>query len=158
MCFHIIDLYRGKVKFHWWFKLIISSFSQFPRIRFRDEWTQLVSPPVSIPSALRALDVWSRANVDNRYMPRSVWQDFNAIRGRFKSSSSTLIYDPGREIIYPGILHPHLVDYVSYGQADFLQAPHHLVHCCPANLETRPPFSISFVNMALRQNSTYAQW
>ena len=42
----------------------------------------------------------------------------------------------GREIIYPGILYPQLVDYITYDQTDILQAPHHIVLCCPANLET----------------------
>ena len=69
-------------------------------------------------------------------MTRSVWPDFNAIRGSFKTSSGTLTDDPGGEIIYPDVLHPHLVDFVSYDQTDSLQAPHDIVVCCPANLKT----------------------
>ena len=38
-CFHIIDLYRGKIKFEWWLELIILVLSNFTRIRFLDEWT-----------------------------------------------------------------------------------------------------------------------
>ena len=33
-------------------------------------------------------------------------------------------------------MRPQLVDYVHYGNTDFLQAPHHIVLCCPANLDT----------------------
>ena len=33
-------------------------------------------------------------------------------------------------------MRPQLVDYVQYANTDFLQAPHHVVLCCPANLET----------------------
>ena len=38
-CFHIIDLYRGKLKFEWWLEMIIAILSGYPRIRFLDEWT-----------------------------------------------------------------------------------------------------------------------
>ena len=50
--------------------------------------------------------------------------------------SETLSNDPGRELIYHGAVRPQLVDYVQYTNTDFLQAPHHIVLCCPANLET----------------------
>ena len=32
LCFHIIDWYRGKVKFAWWLELIITCFTTYPRI------------------------------------------------------------------------------------------------------------------------------
>ena len=37
LCFHLIDWYRGKVKFHWWLELIITCFISYPRIRLLDE-------------------------------------------------------------------------------------------------------------------------
>ena len=43
---------------------------------------------------------------------------------------------PAREIVYPGALRPQLFDCVRYYNSDFLQAPHHIALCCPANLET----------------------
>ena len=43
---------------------------------------------------------------------------------------------PGREIIYPGALHPNLVDYKSYDVTDFLQAQGDIALACPAALET----------------------
>ena len=33
LCFHLIDWYRGKVKFRWWLELIITCFTDYPRIR-----------------------------------------------------------------------------------------------------------------------------
>ena len=57
ICFHIIPIIRGKVKFQWWFELLISIFAQFPRIRILDDWTHAFSPPVAIPSALSDLEV-----------------------------------------------------------------------------------------------------
>ena len=78
-CFHTIDLYRGKIKFEWWLELIIAVLSNFSRIRFLDEWTHSFPSPVSLQSALHALDTWSRANIDNQSLPRSVWQDLGAI-------------------------------------------------------------------------------
>ena len=59
------------------------------------------------------VDVWSRANVDNRSLPRSVWQDVGAIEGRYMFDSSLLDNEPGREIIYSVALRPHLLNYIS---------------------------------------------
>ena len=91
---------------------------------------------VSIQSVLSALVMWSRAIVDNRSLPRSVWQDVNTIKGHFKPGSTISDHDPGREIICPGVLYPQLVDFITYDQTDCFQAPHHIVLCCHANLET----------------------
>ena len=46
LCFHIIDWYRGKVKFAWWLKLIITCFPNYPRIRLLDEWTHTFEIPL----------------------------------------------------------------------------------------------------------------
>ena len=136
-CFNVIDLYRGQVKFEWWLELIIAVLSNFSRIRFLDEWTHSFPRPVSLQSALHALDTWSRANIDNQSLPRSVWQDFGAIKSRLPNAGSeALSNDPGRELIYHGTVRPQLVDYVQYANTDFLQAPNHIVLCCPVNLET----------------------
>ena len=136
-CFHVIDLFRGKVKFKWWQELIIAVLSNFSQIRFLDEWTHSFQQPVSLQSALHALDTWSRAIIDNQSLPRSVWQDFGAIKGRLPNAcSDALSNDPGRELIYHGAVRPQLVDHVQYANTDFLQAPHHIVLCCPANPET----------------------
>ena len=136
-CFHIIDLYRGKVKFEWWLEVIILVLSNFSRIRFLGEWTYSFPQPVSTQSALHALDTWSRANIDNQSLPRSVWQDSDAIKGSLPNAyNDSLTNDPGRELNYHGAARPQLVDYVHYANTDFLQAPHHIVFCCPPNLET----------------------
>ena len=37
LCFHIIDLYCGKLEIRWWFELIIASLSKIPGIQFLDE-------------------------------------------------------------------------------------------------------------------------
>ena len=99
LCFHIIDLYRGKVKFQWWFELIIAFLPHFPRIRFLDEWNHSFSPPIPVQSTLSALNVWPRANIDNRSLQRSVWQDLDTNKGCSKSNSGLLDNEPGREII-----------------------------------------------------------
>ena len=99
-CFHVIDLYCGKIKFEWWLELIITVISYFPRIRFLDEWTHTFLEPVSIHSALHALDTWSRANIDNQSLPRSVWQKLSGIKGNQQNPcDEPLTEDPGREII-----------------------------------------------------------
>ena len=59
------------------------------------------------------------------------------IKGRLANvCNDALSNDPGRELIYHGAVRPQLVDDVQYANTDFLQAPHHIVLCCPANLET----------------------
>ena len=70
--------------------------------------------------------MWSRANVDNRSLPRLVWQDLGAINGRCEFNSSSLDDTPGPDIIYPGTLRPQLMNYISYDHTDFPQAPNHL--------------------------------
>ena len=93
--------------------------------------------PVSHQSALHALNTWSRANIDNQSLPRSVWQDLGAIKSSLPNACNDLLTnDPGRELVYHGAARPQLVDYVHYANTDFLQAPHHNVLCYPANLET----------------------
>ena len=52
--------------------------------------------PNLLLSILSALDVLSRANVDNRSLPRSVWQDMGAIKGRCEFGSNTLNNTPGQ--------------------------------------------------------------
>ena len=82
LCFHLIDWYRGKIKFRWWLELIITCFTDYPRIRLLDEWTHTFEEPLQVKAAVSTLDTWVRANVDNQALPRSVWQDLAAIQGR----------------------------------------------------------------------------
>ena len=120
-CFHIIDLYRCKIKFEWWLELIVLVLSNFSRIRFLDEWTHSFPQPVSLHSALHALDTWSRANIDNHSLPRYVWQDLGAIKGSLPNAcNDPLTNDSGLELVYHGAARPQLVDYVHYANTDFL--------------------------------------
>ena len=135
LCFHIVDLYRGKLQFWWWLELIITLFANFPRIRFLDDWTHSFKQPVTIHTALGTLDAWSTANVDNQSLSRFFWQDLTAIRGKnhFDPADEK---GPGRQIVFPGALRPNLVDYIVYDQTDFSQLQGHVAMCCPADLNT----------------------
>ena len=135
LCFHIVDLYRGKLRFRWWLELIITLFASFPRIRLLDDWTHSFTEPVTIHTALGTLDSWSTANVDNQSLSRSVWQDLSAIRGQNHMDPADE-KGPGRQIVFPGALRPNLVDYIVYDQTDFLQVQGHVAICCPADLNT----------------------
>ena len=135
LCFHIVDLYRGKLRFRWWLELIITLFASFPRIRLLDDWTHSFTEPVTIHTALGILDSWSTANVDNQSLSRSVWQDLSAIRGQNHIDPADE-KGPGRQIVFPGALRPKLVDYIVYDQTDFLQVQGHVAICCPAVLNT----------------------
>ena len=136
LCFHIIDWYRGKVKFAWWLELIITCFPNYPRIRLLDEWTHTFEIPLPPKAVLSTLDTWVRASSDNRAMPGSVWQDLAAIQGRTPRVCLPADNGPGREIIYPGILHPAPTEHLSYDVTDLLQVKGDIVLACPADLET----------------------
>ena len=136
LCFHIIDWYRGKVKFPWWMELIITCFPTYPRNRLLDEWTHTFEMPRSTKAALGTLDIWIEANSDNRAMLRSVWQDLASIQGRIPRVCLPPDNGPGREIVYPGVLYPNLVEYISYDVTDLLQAEGDIALPCPADLDT----------------------
>ena len=121
LCFHIIDWYRGKVKFAWWLELIITCFTNYPRIRLLDQWTHTFEIPLPPKAALSTLDTWVKASSDNRAMPRSVWQDLAAIQGRTPRVCLPADNGPGREIIYQGVLYPAPTENLSYDVTDFLQ-------------------------------------
>ena len=136
LCFHLIDWYRGKVKFRWCLELIITCFTDYPRIRLLDEWTHTFEEPLQVKAALSTLDTWVRANVDNQALQRSVWQDLAAMQGRTPRVCIPQDNGPGREIVYQGSLLPDIVEYISYDTTDFLQAEWHIALTCPADLET----------------------
>ena len=136
LCFHIIDWYRGKVKFAWWLELIITCFTTYPRIRLLDEWTHTFEIPLSPKAALSTLDTWVKASSDNRAMPRSVWQDLAAVQGRTPRVCLPADNGPGREIVYPGALYPNSAEHISYDVTDFLQVEGDIVLACPADLKT----------------------
>ena len=135
------------MNFQWWYELIIPP--HFPRVRFLDECIHTFSNSVSLQSSLRALEVWASAKVDNCSLQRSVWQDSGAIKICSNLGTDVLVVTPGREITHPGVLQAQLVDYISYDQTDFLQAPHRISMCCPANSSSgtysAAPFAMSFM-------------
>ena len=96
LCFHVIDWYRGKVKFRWWLELIITCFTDYPRIRLLDEWIHTFEEPLQVKAAISTLDIWVRANVDNQALPRSVWQDLASIQGRTPRVCIPADIGPGR--------------------------------------------------------------
>ena len=95
---------------------------------------------------MSALDVWSRVIVDNRSLPRSGWQYLGAIKKYQNLSAEVFDAAPGREIIYPGILQPQLVDSIDYDQTDFLQEHHHIAICWRMCKRILQPFAMSSMN------------
>ena len=83
LCFHIIDWYRGKVKFAWWLELIITCFTNYPRIRLLDEWTHTFEIPLPPKAALSTLDTGSgRAVIIERCHARrgKTWLQSRGVR------------------------------------------------------------------------------
>ena len=136
LCFHIVDWYRGKVKFAWSLELIITCFATYPRIRLLDEWSHTFEVPLFPNAALGTLDTWVKAGSDNRAMPRTVWQDLAAIQGRAPRVCLPSDNGPRREIVYPGALYPNSAEHVSYDETDLLQAEGDIVLACPDDLKT----------------------
>ena len=97
LCFHLIDWYRGEVKFRWWLELIITCFIDYPRNRLLDECTHTFEKPLQVKAAVSTLYTWVRANVDNQALPRSVWQDLAAIQGRIPRVCIPPDNGPGRK-------------------------------------------------------------
>ena len=124
------------MKFRWWLQLIITFFTDYPRIRLLDEWTHTFEEPLQVRAAVSTLDIWVRANVDNQALPRSVWQDLASIQGRTPRVCIPADYGPCRELVYLGNLPPDTVEYISYDTTDFLQVEGHIALTCPADLET----------------------
>ena len=133
LCFHLIDWYRGKVKFRWWLELIITCFTNYPSLRLLDKWIHNFEEPLQVRATLNTLDTSVRATVDNQALPRSVWQDLVAILGRTPRVSLPPDNGPGREIVYVGSLRPNMVEYISYDTTDFLQVEGHIALACPAD-------------------------
>ena len=119
------------MKFAWWLELIITCFTNYPRIRLLDEWTHTFEIPLSPKAALSTLDTWVKAGSDNR----SVWQDL-AVQGSTPRVCLPADNGPGREIIYPGVLYPAPTEHLSYDVSDFPQVEGDIVLACPADLET----------------------
>ena len=136
LCLHLIDWYRGKAKFRWWLELIITCFTDYPRIRLLDGWIHTFEEPLQFKAAISTLDIWVRGNVDNQALPRSVWQDLASIQGPTPRVCIPADNGPGQEIVYPGNLRPDTVEYISNDTTDFLQAESHIALTCPADLET----------------------
>ena len=124
------------MNFRWWLELIITCFTDYPRIRLLDERIHTFEEPLQVRAAVSTLDIWVRANVDNQALPRSVWQDLASIQGRTPRVCIPADNGPGREIVYPGNLRPDTVEYISCDTTDFLQAEGHIALTCPADLET----------------------
>ena len=124
------------MKFAWWLELFITFSTVYPRIRLLDDWTHTFENPLSPKAALGTLDVWTKANSDNRAIPRSAWQDLAYIQGRTPRTHPPSDNGPGRQIVYPGALYPNLVNYISYDVTDFLQAEGVIALVCPVDLET----------------------
>ena len=78
----------------------------------------------------------SRANVDNQALPRSVWQDLAAVKGRTPRVCLPPDNGPGCEILCPDSLRPNLVEYITYDMSDFLQFEGNIALACPSDLKT----------------------
>ena len=118
-------------------ELIITCFTNYPRIRLLDEWIHTFEIPLSPKAALSTLDTWVKASSDNRAIPRSVWQDLAAIQGCLAQVCLPADNGPGREIVYPGALCPNLAEHIPYDITDFLRAEGDIVLACPADLNTK---------------------
>ena len=106
LCLQLFDWYRGKVKFRWWFELIITCFVNYPVIRLLEAWNHTFEELLLVKAALCTLDTWVRANVDNQALPGSVWQDRATVNGRAPQICLPLTTDLGGRSYTPAAYVP----------------------------------------------------
>ena len=115
--------------------LIITCFTNYPRISLLVEWTHTFENPLPAKATIGTLDVWAKLDSENRALPRSVWQDLTAVQGRSHQVCLPSDNRPGREIVQPGVLRPNLVDYITYDMTGILHAKGDIALAFPADLD-----------------------
>ena len=135
LCFHLADIFRGKFLCQHWLQLIAIVFCRQAKIRVLDRHTYTFGTPVAVLEALSVIHNWSTANMVNRPMRRTVWQDRQAV---FEHVTPPTVPDerPGKWLITQPKTRPSLLQWISHDKTDILQAPGIVVLCCPADLDS----------------------
>ena len=79
LCFHLADIYRGKILSQHWLQLIAIIFCRQTNICILDRLTYTPEMPISPLEALSVMHSWSCVHMGNRPLRRTIWDDRKAI-------------------------------------------------------------------------------
>ena len=135
LCFHLADIYRGKLLSQQWLQVIAIVFCRQARIHFLDQHSYTPEKPVTVLEALWIVHEWSSTNMGDRPLRRRVWQDRRVIFEHLApqptddQSSAT-----GKWLITQPKTRPNYLPWITCANTDILQAPGTVVLFCPADL------------------------
>ena len=86
LCFHLADIYRGKLLSQHWLQLLAITFCRQAKICLLDKYTYSLENPVTVLEALSVVHDWSYTNLGDRPLHRTVWQDCKTILDHLTSN------------------------------------------------------------------------
>ena len=134
LCFHLADIYRGKLLSQHWLQLLAITFCRQARIRLLDKYTYTFENPVTVLEALSVVHDWSCTNLGDRPLRRTVWQDRKAILDHLTPRQDNQSTVTGKLLTTHPKFKPNYLSWISYEETDILQARGTVAICCPADL------------------------
>ena len=134
LCFHLADIYRGKFLSQHWLQLLAITFCRQTKIRLLDKYTYAFENPVTVLEALSVVHDWSRTNLGDRPLRRTVWQDHKAILDHLTPNQDNQSTVTGKLLTTHPKVKPNYLSWISYEETDILQARDTVAICCPADL------------------------
>ena len=150
LCFHLADIYRGKILSQHWLQLLAITFCRQAKIRLLDKYTHTFENPVTVLEALSVVHDWSCTNVGDRPLRRTVWQDREAILDHLTPSPNNQSTVTGKLLTTRPRVKLNYLSWITYDETDILQARGTVVICCPADL-------LSYSAVARFVNREYGQ-
>ena len=135
LCFHLADIYRGKFSSQKWLQLIAIIFCRQAKIHILDRSTYTPESPITALAALSIDHDWSCIHMGNRPLRRTIWEDRRAV---FEHLTPQPIDEQenaaGKWLITQPRTKPNYVPWITYSNADILQASGTIVLCCAADI------------------------
>ena len=150
LCFHLADIYRGKLLSQHWLQLIAIIFCREARIHILDRLTYTPETPIPTLEALSTIHNWSYIHMGDRPLHRTIWEDRRAVFGHLTPQpTNNHEKDTGKWLITQPKIRPNHVPWIIYSNTDILQVPGTVVLCCPADLQSHSStIWYTFANMA----------
>ena len=134
LCFHLVDIYRGKFLSQHWLQLIAITFCRQANIHILDRLTYTPEAPITPLEALTVIHDWSCINMGDRPLRHTVWEERRAIFEHLTPQSIDINDDAaGKRLITQPRNRPRYVPWITYSNTDILQAPGTVVLCCLAD-------------------------
>ena len=78
LCFHLADIYRGKLSSKHWLQLIAITFCRQAEIHILYRLTYTLESPIAALEALSIVHYWSCIQMGDRPLRRTIWEDRRA--------------------------------------------------------------------------------